>query len=310
MVQIKVSKKPMDFAVARAPIWCPGCGDYGILEALRRALAELGLPNEQVAIVSGIGCSSQLPHFMKTYGIHGIHGRVLPVATGIKLANPKLVVIGVGGDGDGYGIGLNHLIHAARRNIGVTYIVSNNQVYGLTTGQMSPTTLKGVKTKTTPYGSIDTPVNPLALALSAGATFVARGFSGDVPHLASIIKEALTHRGFALVDVLSPCVTFNRVNTYDWFRARIYKLDSAGHDPSNYEEAYKRALEWPTLDQYGKIPIGVFYKREDLPAYEEEVSRLIGGAPIERADEWIRRIAESGDKAAKEVLEALAPILP
>jgi 2-oxoglutarate ferredoxin oxidoreductase subunit beta len=274
-------KKPLDYAVNRPPIWCPGCGDYGILEALRRALAELAVPNEQVVVVSGIGCSSQLPHFMKTYGIHGIHGRAVAIATGVKLANPRLKVIVVGGDGDGYGIGLNHMIHAARRNVGLTYIVSNNQVYGLTTGQMSPTTLKGTKTKTTPFGSVDEPVNPLALALAAGATYVARGFSGDVAHLTQLIKSALTHRGFALVDVLSPCVTFNRVNTYDWFRARVYKLEESGHDPSDYFQAYRKALEWPTLDPYGKIPIGVFYKSEEKPAYEEEILKLIGRAPIE-----------------------------
>jgi 2-oxoglutarate ferredoxin oxidoreductase subunit beta len=274
-------KKPLDYAVNRPPIWCPGCGDYGILEALRRALAELAVPNEEVVIVSGIGCSSQLPHFMKTYGIHGIHGRAVAIATGVKLANPRLKVIVVGGDGDGYGIGLNHMIHAARRNVGLTYIVSNNQVYGLTTGQMSPTTLKGTKTKTTPFGSVEEPVNPLALALAAGATYVARGFSGDVAHLTQLIKSALTHRGFALVDVLSPCVTFNRVNTYDWFRARVYKLEETGHDPSDYFQAYRKALEWPTLDPYGKIPIGVFYKSEEKPAYEEEILKLIGRAPTE-----------------------------
>jgi len=279
---MKIQLKPQDYAVNRPPIWCPGCGDYGILEALRRALAELSVPNHEVVVVSGIGCSSQLPHFMKTYGIHGIHGRAVAIATGVKLANPKLKVVVVGGDGDGYGIGLNHMIHAARRNVGLTYIVSNNQVYGLTTGQMSPTTLKGVKTKTTPFGAIDEPVNPLALALAAGATFVARGFSGDVAYLTTLIKKALTHRGFALVDVLSPCVTFNKINTYDWFRARVYKLEEVGHDPSNYYEAYKRALEWPTLDPYGKIPIGVFYATEDKPTYEEEWVKLLGGAPIDQ----------------------------
>ncbi|MEM4650767.1 MAG: thiamine pyrophosphate-dependent enzyme [Pyrobaculum sp.] len=270
-------RKPLDYAVNRPPIWCPGCGDYGILEALRRALAELAVPNEEVVVVSGIGCSSQLPHFMKTYGIHGIHGRAVAIATGVKIANPRLKVVVVGGDGDGYGIGLNHMIHAARRNVGITYVVSNNQVYGLTTGQMSPTTLRGTKTKTTPFGSVDEPVNPLALALAAGATYVARGFSGDVPHLTQLMKSALTHRGFALVDVLSPCVTFNRVNTYDWFRARVYRLEESGHDSSDYFQA----LEWPTLDPYGKIPIGVFYKSEEKPAYEEELLKLIGMAPIE-----------------------------
>ena len=281
-MKVEVSRKPLDYAVNRPPIWCPGCGDYGILEALRRALAELGVPNEEVVVVSGIGCSSQLPHFMKTYGIHGIHGRAVAIATGVKIANPRLKVVVVGGDGDGYGIGLNHMIHAARRNVGLTYIVSNNQVYGLTTGQMSPTTLRGVKTRTTPFGSLDEPVNPLALALAAGATYVARGFSGDVAHLAKLIGDALMHRGFALVDVLSPCVTFNRVNTYDWFRARVYKLEEAGHDPGDYFQAYRKALEWPTLDPVGKIPIGLFYRNVDKPAYEEEVVKLLGGkAPIE-----------------------------
>ena len=274
-------RKPLDYAVNRPPIWCPGCGDYGILEALRRALAELAVPNEEVVVVSGIGCSSQLPHFMKTYGIHGIHGRAVAIAAGVKIANPRLKVVVVGGDGDGYGIGLNHMIHAARRNVGVAYVVSNNQVYGLTTGQMSPTTLRGTKTKTTPFGSVDEPVNPLTLALAAGATYVARGFSGDVPHLTQLIKSALTHRGFALVDVLSPCVTFNRVNTYDWFRARIYRLEESDHDSSDYFQAYRKALEWPTLDPYGKIPIGVFYKSEEKPAYEEELLKLIGRAPVE-----------------------------
>jgi len=273
--------KPLDYAVNRPPIWCPGCGDYGILEALRRALAELAVPNEEVVVVSGIGCSSQLPHFMKTYGIHGIHGRAVAIASGVKIANPRLKVIVVGGDGDGYGIGLNHMIHAARRNAGITYIVSNNQVYGLTTGQMSPTTLRGTKTKTTPFGSVDEPVNPLALALAAGATYVARGFSGDVPHLTQLIKSALVHRGFALVDVLSPCVTFNKVNTYDWFRARVYKLEESSHDPADYLQAYRKALEWPTLDPYGKIPIGLFYRTEEKPAYEEELLKLTGKAPIE-----------------------------
>ncbi len=285
-VKIEV-RKPAEYAVARPPIWCPGCGDYGILDALRRALAELGIPNERVVVVSGIGCSSQLPHFMKTYGIHGIHGRALPIATGVKLANPDLTVIVMGGDGDGYAIGTNHLVHAARRNVDITYIVSNNQVYGLTTGQMAPTTLKGVKTRSTPYGSVDDPVNPLALAIASGATYVARGFSGDPAHLAGLIKGGIEHRGFALIDVLSPCVTFNRVNTYDWFKARVYKLEESGHDPADLMQAMAKALEWPTVDPYGKIPIGVIYRAE-RPTYDGEMSRLLKGAspaasPIDNA---------------------------
>jgi len=276
---VKVTRSPADYSVQRTPIWCPGCGDYGILEALKRALARLGIPNEKVVIVSGIGCSSQLPHFMKTYGLHGIHGRALPIATGVKLANPDLTVIVVGGDGDGYGIGGNHLIHAARRNVKITYIVSNNQVYGLTTGQASPTTLKGMKTKTTPFGSIDEPVNPLLLALSSGATFVARTFSGDVEHMASIIEKAIMHDGFALIDDLSPCVTFNRVNTYDWFRARVYKLEDVGHDYTNWELAVKRAMEWPTMDPAGKIPIGIFYIG-NRPEYTSAVRKIIGNNDV------------------------------
>ncbi len=285
-VKIEV-RKPTEYAVARPPIWCPGCGDYGILDALRKALAELGIPNEKVVVVSGIGCSSQLPHFMKTYGIHGIHGRALPIATGIKLANPELTVVVVGGDGDGYAIGTNHLIHAARRNVDVTYVVSNNQVYGLTTGQMAPTSLKGMKTKSTPFGSIDDPVNPLALAIASGATYVARGFSGDPAHLASLIKGGIEHRGFALIDVLSPCVTFNRVNTYDWFKARVYKLEESGHDPTDIMRAMAKALEWPTLDPHGKIPIGVIYRAE-RPTYDGEMLKLLDwkppiGSPIDNA---------------------------
>ena len=282
-------RSPQDYAVQRPPIWCPGCGDYAILEAIKRALAELDIPNERVVVVSGIGCSAQLPHFLRVYGIHGIHGRALPIATGVKLANPGLTVIAVGGDGDGYGIGGNHLLHAARRNIDITYIVSNNQVYGLTTGQASPTTLRGVKTRSTPYGALDYPFNPILIALAAGATFVARGFSGDIKHLTWIVKEAIRHRGFAIVDVLSPCVTFNRVNTYDWFRERVYKLEEAGHDPTSFEEAVKRALEWPTASPDGKIPIGIFYRGE-RETFDEAVRRITKVAPIESPlDEALRR---------------------
>jgi len=282
-------RDPREYSVNRPPIWCPGCGDYAILEAVKRALAELDIPNERVVVVSGIGCSAQLPHFLKVYGIHSIHGRALPVATGVKLANPSLTVIAVGGDGDGYGIGGNHLLHAARRNIDITYIVSNNQVYGLTTGQAAPTTLRGVKTKSTPYGALDYPLNPIMVALAAGATFVARGFSGDVRHLTWLVKEAIRHRGFAIIDVLSPCVTFNRVNTYDWFRARVYRLEDVGHDPTNFEEAVKRAMEWPTGSPDGKIPIGIFY-RVERETFDEAVKKVTGVSPIESPiDEALRR---------------------
>ncbi len=245
------------------PDWCPGCGDFGVLNALQRALAELKLEPDNVLIVSGIGCSSNLPGFTTTYGFHGIHGRTLPVATAAKLANHELTVIAVAGDGDAYGIGMGHFIHAMRRNPDITLIVMNNQIYGLTTGQASPTSLKGHKTKSTPYGVIDEPINPIALAIAGGATYVARGFSGDPQHLAMLIKNGILHKGFALVDVFSPCVTFNKLNTYDWFRQRIYKLEETGHDPKNIMEAFKKALEFGP-----RIPIGLFYVTEK-PAYHE-----------------------------------------
>ncbi|MGB9732811.1 MAG: thiamine pyrophosphate-dependent enzyme [Candidatus Micrarchaeia archaeon] len=248
------------------PIFCPGCGDYGVLAALTKAMADLQLDPDNTVVVSGIGCSSSIPHDLKTYGIHGIHGRLLPIAEGVKFANKKLTVIGAGGDGDGYGIGLNHLIHAIRRNVDITYIVMDNEIYGLTTGQASPTSLMGHKTKTSPYGVIERPINPISLALAAGATYVARGFSGEPNHLAMLIENGIKHKGFALIDVQSPCVSFNELNTYDWFRKRIYKLEEAGHDPSNFQKAMEKALEFD-LDN-NKFPIGLFYKKE-ASTYED-----------------------------------------
>lgn len=258
------------------PDWCPGCGDFGVLNALQRALSNLGVKPKDVLIVSGIGCSSNLPGFIRAYGFHGIHGRALPLATGAKLANPELHVIVTGGDGDGYGIGLGHFIHAMRRNIGLTYIVMDNQIYGLTTGQTSPTSEKGMRTKSTPEGAIENPVNPIALALASGATYVARSFSGDPNHAASLIEGAVRHRGFALIDDFSPCVTYNKQNTYEWFRERVYKLEEAGHNPSNFEEALRKAFEWGP-----KIPIGLFYKTE-RPTYEDQEPALREGPPVKR----------------------------
>ncbi len=247
------------------PVWCPGCGDYGVQAGILRALNELQIDKSKVVMVSGIGCSSAMPHVFSTYGIHSIHGRVLPVATGVKLANSDLEVIGTAGDGDAYGIGVAHLIHAARRNIDIAYVVMNNQIYGLTTGQASPTSLVGAKTKSTPFGDIEEPVNPLALALASGATFVARGFSGDPAHLGELIKEGILHKGFALIDVFSPCVSFNTLNTYDWFRQRIYKLQ--GNNTSDLVSAFTLATE-AERSNWSKIPIGLFYKVE-RPTYNE-----------------------------------------
>lgn len=250
------------------PTWCPGCGDYGILLALKYAIVELDIEPENIVIVSGIGCSGKLPHWIRTYGLHGIHGRVLPVASAIKLSNHKLTVFGVAGDGDGYGIGMCHFIHTMRRNIDMTYIVHNNLIYGLTTGQTSPTSEKGTRTKSTPSGVIEIPVNPIALAISTGATFVARGFAGDVKHLKSIIVEAVKHRGFSLIDILQPCVTFNRVNTYDWYKQRVYDLQAEGYNPEDRHKAFMKAQEWGE-----RIPIGIFYKVL-LPTYEDELPQI------------------------------------
>jgi 2-oxoglutarate ferredoxin oxidoreductase subunit beta len=186
--------KPEDYNTGQTPVWCPGCGNFGILMAVRQALAELEMPKYDTVVVSGIGCSDKYHQYIDTYGFQSIHGRILPIAMGIRLANHKLKVIAIGGDGDGYGIGMCHFIHAMRRNLDVTYIVCNNQIYGLTTGQTSPTSEKGFETKSTPNGNIEMPVNPIALALSAGATFIARGFAGDVNHLKDLIKNGLQHK--------------------------------------------------------------------------------------------------------------------
>ncbi|MEZ0346089.1 MAG: thiamine pyrophosphate-dependent enzyme [Infirmifilum sp.] len=262
------------YEVPRRPVWCPGCGNYGILLALRKALAELKLQPEDVVIVTGIGCHGRISDYMRTNGFHTIHGRVLPVATGIKLANPKLTVIGHSGDGDAYAIGLGHLPHAARRNVDITLIVHNNMIFGLTTGQVTPTTPKGVKTRSTPFGNPENPLNPILLALASGATFVARGFSAEIDHLKELIKAGISHRGFAFIDVLQPCVTF--FNTYSALRQKIYKLEEAGHDPSNFEAAMRLAMQ-----QDDKIPIGLFYRRE-APTLEDEFTHAMNPPPAQR----------------------------
>ncbi|MEM3181271.1 MAG: thiamine pyrophosphate-dependent enzyme [Candidatus Micrarchaeaceae archaeon] len=275
------------------PVWCPGCGDYGVEAAVLKALNDLGIDKSKIMIVSGIGCSSAMPHVFSTYGIHSLHGRVLPVATGAKLANDELTVIGTAGDGDAYGIGVAHLIHAARRNIDITYVVMNNEIYGLTTGQASPTSLIGAKTKSTPFGDIEEPVNPIALALSAGATYVARGFSGEPTHLAELIKQGILHKGFALIDVFSPCVTFNMLNTYDWFRQRVYKLE-AQHDTSNIASAFDKATEAERSD-WSKIPIGIFYKA-NKPTYSELDVTLKNGILAKQQQHTVQQVQELLDE--------------
>ncbi len=245
------------------PTWCPGCGDYGVVASVERALSSLQIPTHEVVVVSGIGCSSNLPHFLSSYGFHGLHGRAMPVAEGVKLANHGLHVVVTGGDGDGWGIGLGHALHAMRRNIDLTYVVMDNEIYGLTTGQASPTSTMGQKTKSTPQGVIEEPVNPIALALSAGATYVARGFSGDPKQLSDLIAGGIKHHGFSLIDVFSPCVTYNHLNTFDFFRQRVYKLENAQHDPTDLVKAFAKAQEFGP-----KIPTGLFYRAEK-PTYED-----------------------------------------
>ena len=256
------------------PDWCPGCGDFSVLNGIQRALADLSIEPHNVLVVSGIGCSSNLPGFINSYGFHSLHGRSLPLASAAKLCNTDLTVIATGGDGDGYGIGAGHFIHTCRRNINMTYVVMDNQIYGLTTGQASPTTEKDMRTKSTPEGSIEIALNPIALALTCGATYVARAFSGDNLHLAQMIKGAIEHRGFALVDVFSPCVTYNKQNTYPWFRERVYKLEDEKHDSNDFRLAMEKALEWGN-----RIPIGLFYKVE-RSTYEDDEPALRGGVPL------------------------------
>ena len=266
-----------DFRTAIKPVWCPGCGNFGILTALRGALADSGLEPNQVMIVSGIGCHGAVTQYVHANGFHSIHGRTLPVATGIKLANHELQVIAMAGDGDGYGIGIGHFIHAMRRNLDITLLVHNNKRYSLTTGQTSPTTEKGSSTKSTPFGVIEVPVNPLTLALSSGATYISRGFAGDPPHLRKLIADGITHKGFALVDVLQPCITFNHVNTNAFYKEKVYKLGEDGdYDPTDMVAAYERAVEWGD-----RIPTGLLYK-ESRPTYEDEVMTIKDMPLVER----------------------------
>lgn len=250
------SQEKLSFKGTVSPNWCPGCGDYGLLASTTRALENMGYDPHDVVIVSGIGCSSNFPHFTSAYGFHAVHGRALPTAMAIKLVNPDLKVIAVGGDGDGYGIGVGHFVHNIRRDLDITYLVMNNQIYGLTLGQASPTSTLHHITITSPEPGVEeNPVNPLTLALGAGANFVARGFSGKVKQLENLIERGINFSGFSFIDVLSPCVTFNRLNTYNWFKERVYNLQEKNHDTSNQPQAFAKALEWGD-----KIPLGLFYQ--------------------------------------------------
>ncbi len=273
--------KPMVMADLKGkvdPDWCPGCGDYGVLAAVQKALVELQIPNHQVATVSGIGCSSNFPGFIDTYGMHTLHGRSLPVASGMKLANHEMTVLVTGGDGDGFGIGCGHFVHTMRRNLDLTYIVMDNQIYGLTTGQTSPTGRIGMKTKSMPFGNVDAPVNPISLALAAGATFVARGFSADQKHLTELLKRAIQHKGFSFIDVFSPCVTYNKENSHEFFKQRTRKLEDMGHDPTDRAAAIEKGFLWGD-----EIPIGLFYRNDDVPCLDELEPVLARGPLARRA---------------------------
>lgn len=259
-----------------APTWCPGCGNYSLWNELKRALAELNIAPHQTLIVYGIGCSGNMYNFVKTYGWHSLHGRAVPTAVGAKLANKDLTVIVVGGDGDGLGEGLSHFIHGLRGNANITYLLHENKVYGLTTGQSSPTSDKGFISRSTPEGLIEVPINPLKLALAAGGSFIARGYAGKPNGLKELIKKGIQHRGFSFIDILQPCVTFNKINTYEFYNSRVYDLETEGYKPTDFNQAMIRAGEWGE-----KIPLGLFYHDSREP-YEDDLPQEEGKAVVER----------------------------
>lgn len=253
-----------DFRNDVKPNWCPGCGDFSVQAAIQRAAANIGLVPEQLAVISGIGCSGRISGYINSYGVHGIHGRALPLAQGVKMANRDLTVIAAGGDGDGFAIGMGHTVHAIRRNINITYIVMDNQIYGLTKGQTSPRSAAGFKTKSTPLGSIEQAISPMETALSVGATFVAQSFSTDLKELTSLIEAGIQHDGFSFINVFSPCVTYNKVNTYDWFKEHLTKLsDVEGYNASNREMAMQ------TLMEHNGLVTGLIYQNKERPSYQE-----------------------------------------
>ncbi|MDT0654748.1 2-oxoacid:ferredoxin oxidoreductase subunit beta [Staphylococcus chromogenes] len=255
-----------DFRNNVKPNWCPGCGDFSVQAAIQKAAANVGLEPEDVALITGIGCSGRLSGYVNSYGVHAIHGRALPLAQGVKMANKDLTVIASGGDGDGYAIGMGHTIHALRRNMNMTYIVMDNQIYGLTKGQTSPSSAPGFITKTTPKGNIEQNVAPLELALTSGATFVAQGFSNDIKGLTKMIEDAIQHDGFSFVNVFSPCVTYNKINTYDWFKEHLTSLDEIeGYDTSNKQQAIQTVLEYDSLIK------GIVYQDTETPSYESQI---------------------------------------
>lgn len=280
--------EPKEFANTNRPTWCPGCGNHGMFQAMQRALAELGWEKRDFAMFWGIGCHGNGADFYDVQGFHALHGRAIPPATAFALTRPDQHVIVEMGDGDGYGLGLGHFVHACRRNARTTVIAHNNQIYGLTTGQASPTTDHLMRTVSTPAGVLEDPVNPMGLALAEGATFIARGFAGDIPHLTSLYVQALSHDGFALVDVFQPCVTWNKLNTFTWFRERVYKLEDEGWDESDRTAAFELSLttfhDLTCTPETCRIPTGVYYRQEGKPTYEQ-------GTPASGEPGWKRAVA-------------------
>jgi 2-oxoglutarate/2-oxoacid ferredoxin oxidoreductase subunit beta len=269
----------LDKYQGEVPAWCPGCGNFSILRAFKEALAEENIEPGEFCIVSGIGQAGKFPHYVRCNTFNGLHGRSVPVATGVKLANHDMLVMAVGGDGDMYGEGGNHLMHAMRRNIGVKVFVHDNLVYGLTKGQASPTSMEGMVTKNQPFGVLSEPLNPMAMAVSLDCGFVARGYAGDHEHLKGLIREAIRYPGFSLVDMLQPCVSFNKVNTYEWYSKRVYRIGD-DHDALDRVQAFAKALEWGE-----RIPVGVIY-RNDRPSFESRVPVLSEGPLVDRELDW------------------------
>ena len=289
-----VKLKPKDYKGKVDPDWCPGCGDFGVLSSLQKVCADMGIRPHEMIVISGIGCSSNFPGYFNSYGMHTLHGRILAVATGVKMANHELTVIGAGGDGDGYGIGGNHWLHTARRNVDMTYLVMNNQIYGLTTGQVSPTSCDGMKTKSTPFGSVEEPVNPITSSIMHGATFVARAFSGDPKHMQQLMQQAIEHKGFAIIDIFSPCVTFNHDNDYAFFRPRVKKLEDEDHDAGDWKAACEKALLWGDT-----IYTGLFYQKR-RPTLDELEPVLEEGGPMARRPGFVSK--EQSDRIFKRMM--------
>lgn len=266
-----------DFRNHVKPNWCPGCGHFSIQAAIQRAAANNGIEPEELALISGIGCSGRVSGYIKSYGFHATHGRSLPLAQGVKMANDDLTVVASGGDGDGFAIGMGHTVHALKRNIDITYIVMDNQIYGLTKGQTSPSSSTGFVTKSTPDGSIEAPIVPIKTAMASGATFVAQSVSSDIKGLTKIIEEAMNHKGFSFVNVFSPCVTYNKVNTYDWFKEHIVPIETI----EDYDETDSTAVT-RHINEHDGMLTGILYRDTKSKSYSEHIDGYLDETLVER----------------------------